>query len=139
MDFTTRMFLRDYAFIEALHGKRSHEATFQYALLATSAWMTLLVVVVLTIVCVALQGVIPDAIQPWSAPYWVVALECVLVVGLVGAYVDRKVEPLRENGRPTGVDQFNTAAERLKWWATTLSAVPLAAVLGVLLFVVTRS
>ena len=129
LDFTTRMFLRDYAAIESLHRTGSHVMNFQFASYATSTWITLVLIVMFNVLCFASRGVIPLYIQPWSAPSWVLITELALLIFGTGYYIDRKLAPFKDNGRPAIVDEFRTPKERIKWWASLVAIPALCAAL----------
>jgi len=134
MDFVTRMFLRDYAFIETLSKNRSHHANCEFAAISVGAWVVALGFMLVTAVCLVLRDVIPPPLNIATASKPVTFVECLAIV-LGGAwFVENKIRPFR-SARPDCIDDFKTPRERLKWWLTSLSIVAFVATLAGLLMV----
>jgi hypothetical protein len=127
MDFFTRMFLRDYAFVETLHKNSSHHTNFEFASLSTSAWVVSVAYALAAVACLLLRDVIPHQLNPATAPKPVIFVECIVVAFGGGWFVDTKARPFR-SARPKNIDDFKTPKERFKWWLTALSIVPLVAI-----------
>ena len=61
MDFFTRMFLRDYAFMETLYKNRSHHSNCELAAISVGAWVVALCFTLVAAVCLVLRDVIPPS------------------------------------------------------------------------------
>jgi hypothetical protein len=135
MDFTTRMFVRDYAFLHAMRPHQSADATCNFAMVATGLWHLAVASVCLVLVNVLLMDFIPDAVGILTANHWVAFGQCALLAFLIKAFVERKARPFENGVLPEILERFSSRRERFKWWCTTLSLIPLAAVLGYLVFI----
>jgi hypothetical protein len=131
--FVTRMFLRDYAFIERLHGKLHHSVNYNFAALATTAWFTVLTILLLLFLCVLFRDVIPAFINPLTAEKGILLIECLTIPFIVDFLVERSIQRYKSAGRPDAVDRFSVPIERIKWWATTLSILAMTAAVAMLL------
>jgi hypothetical protein len=119
--FTARMFLRDYAFIARLHRNSAHSVNYHFAALATTAWFTVLTVLVLIGLCVLLRDAIPRFINPLTANRFVLLIECLVIPFAVDYFVEARIRHYKTGERPQNVDAFLVPRERLKWWASALS------------------
>jgi hypothetical protein len=122
--FLTRMFLRDYAFVERMPGTRGHHSAHNLALIATSAWLTAACLAAWCIFCAIASPILPGWLALWSAPRWSAIVQLVVLVFVPSMLLDRKMRRY-EAQRTAMIDLYSTPRERTYWWWTTASIVPL--------------
>jgi hypothetical protein len=132
MNFTERMVLRDYAFLERLQRREAHVTNWNFATLATTVWQFILAFTLLNALCVALRDVLPENLNPLTASASFTTVILVSLIAVIGIRVDHVTRRFK-HARPAIVDWFSSARERKKWWLTTLSIVPMCVLNGAIL------
>jgi hypothetical protein len=132
MSFTERMVLRDYAFLERLQPSERHVTKWNFATLATTVWQFLLAFTILNAICLALRQILPEELNPLTAPAAFTTVVLVSLIAHIGIRVDHVARRFKHE-RPALVDYFSSAREQRKWWITTTSIVPMCVLNGVLL------
>lgn len=123
------MFLRDYAFIETLHENASHRTNCEFAVISMGGWVVLVEFTLVSAACLLFRDVIPPQLNLVTASKPVMLIECLAIVLSAAWFVESKARPFRAT-RPDNIDEFKTPPERLKWWLTVLSIVPITAALA---------
>jgi hypothetical protein len=135
MDFTTRMFVRDYAFLQAVRPHQSSQLTYNFALVATGLWLLAVAGVCLVLVNVLFADYIPDVLGLLTTQKWLSFGQFALLAFLVNAYVEGKARPYQLGISTEILRRFSSPTERLKWWCTSLSIVPITGVLAWLVYI----
>jgi hypothetical protein len=132
--FTERMVLRDYAFLERLQGRDSHAANWNFAVISTTFWQSLVAFAILNSVSLALRHYLPSSVNPLTASNAVMTVVFVAMVASVGIRVEYIARHFK-HARPEIIDRFRTSEEMRKWWLTTLSIIPILGANALLLTV----
>jgi hypothetical protein len=120
MAFTTRMILRDYAFLETLYKSHNHHRKLQFAVISTTAWIVAFAFALVAGIGLVLRDVIPPQLNIATASKPTMLIECLAIVLGSAYFVESRARPFRL-ARPASVDDFKTMQDRFKWWLTTFS------------------
>lgn len=128
-DVLTRAYLRHYAFLMRRYPHQQPTTIYHFAVLAVAALLSLALLALTAIGFWLASHILQTPVVPWNAPKWLILALSAMLVFLPGYFVDKKMEPFRFVGEDL-IALYSTQGQRLRWWLTVLSILPLAAVVA---------
>lgn len=136
-DLLTRLYLRQYAFLKRRYPRQPASAIYHFATLGVSALVSLAALAILALGSWVVSRLLNRPIVPWAAPDWLIVVGSVGLAFLPGVFIDKKMSPFRLVDQDV-VTFYSAPGERLRWWVSVLSILPLAGVVAAC-FVALRS
>lgn len=128
-DLLTRLYLRQYAFLSRRYPRQPPSAIFHFATLAVSGLVSLAVLAISALGFWIVSRVLNRPIVPWDAPDWLIVVGSLGLAFLPGIFIDKKMSPLRLVDQDI-VTFYSAPRERLRWWFTVLSILPLTGIVA---------
>lgn len=126
-DFLKQVYLRHYAFLRRLYPRQSAKAIYHFATLGISGLVSLALLALVAVACLAVSLIVQRPVLPWALPDAVLVAGCVGLAFLPGFAIDAKLRDLVYVNDDV-LAFYSSDNQRLRWWLMVLAVLPLGAI-----------